>query len=206
MYESLTMEGKIYGIYDNSDQLIYIGRTKYSVSKRFSNHKSISRIEPPRLTLYEYVNGLATKWDGFRCEILDIYRGSSKQEFYDLETQWIQSKLPLCNVSQKKTNDEKRQRRKEYQQLEHVKRTHKEWYRNNADKIREAALDRYYNDIANRRKYSRAKSKQYYAINSETIKEQRFVQNILKQIDWNSDGDTFANVKFPIRGRPRKVP
>jgi hypothetical protein len=166
--------GKIYSIrfYDN-DKLIYIGSTIQSLAVRFGGHK-----RHYNCSLYQYIKENYN--EDFKCcymELLEPYECNNKNELEKKEGEIIRhfkadnNYIVINKLIAGRTN-------KEYYQdnADKLKETQKEYYRNNPDKIKEYRKD---NDDKLKeyqkqyRQYNADKIKEYYQDNVDKIKETR---------------------------------
>jgi hypothetical protein len=171
-------KGKMYSIrfYDN-DKLIYIGSTIQTLSKRYGSHKLNFEC-----SLYQYIQ---ENYNGdFKCcyiELLEPFECNNKNELDKKEGELIRNFKADNNyivINRKISGRDK----KEYYQdnADKIKEQKKEYYQENADKIKEQNKQ-YYQD--NKEKLNEKhkqyyqdntdKMKDYYQVNKDKIKEQK---------------------------------
>lgn len=134
--------GKIYVIRcKNNPNLIYVGSTHMSLEKRFRNHKS-----DKTTSLYQYVND---DWDNWYIELYEEYPCKNK---YILELKEGEVQRDIATINKNI-----------------ARRTLKQWYQDNRDKISEKGKQ-YRQD---NRETILEKNKQYYQDNRDEILEKR---------------------------------
>ncbi len=138
-------KGKIYTIRSrNDDSLIYVGSTIQPLCVRWGEHKRKSRNgKEIKKYLYQTVNGC---WEEWFIELYETFACNSKEELQKREGEIIRE------IGTLNTRIEGR--------------TKKQWYIENADKIKEQKK-KYYNKNAD-------KIKQYHIDNAEKNKQQQF--------------------------------
>jgi hypothetical protein len=154
-------KGKIYSIrfYDN-DKLIYIGSTIQSLAVRFGGHKR--NID---CSLYQYIKENYN--EDFKCcymELLEPYECNNKNELEKKEGEIIrQFKADINYIVINKLIAGRT--KKEYYQdnADKIKEKQNQYYQDNHDKMKETQQEYYYNNVD--------KFKQYYEDNVDKIKE-----------------------------------
>lgn len=145
--------GKIYTIRCyNDNKLIYVGSTIQPLSKRWGEHKVMSLKKPDRL-IYKSINN---EWNKWYIELYELYPCDCKEMLCKREGEIIRD-IGTLN-----------------KQI--AGRTYKEYYIDNAEKIKEKRNTYYIDNVEKRKQYNSNnadKIKQYYIDNADKIKEQR---------------------------------
>ena len=147
--------GKIYTIRCRSDEnLIYVGSTSQTLSQRMTLHRSCCK-RGDGCSLYDYI--IDNDWSDFYIELYEKYPCNDKAELCKREGEIIRQigTLNKCIAG----------------------RTKKEWYEDNADKIKENKKEYRQENID----IIKEKRKKYYEKNSDIIKEK--VKNIFFSMD-----------------------
>jgi hypothetical protein len=159
--------GKIYSVrfYDN-DKLIYIGSTIQTLAKRFGKHKNLLKC-----SLYQYIQN---NYNGeFKCcyiELLEYYKCNDKNELNKKEGETIRQYIADNNYIVINKNIAGRDNKEYYQDnADKIKEKTKQYYQDNADKIKEYHKQ-FYQDNADNIK---DKSKQYRQDNADKIKKHK---------------------------------
>jgi Uri superfamily endonuclease len=138
--------GKIYKLYSPSKNIIYIGSTTQSLSKRLSKHLSDYKMYNNNSKHY-YSSFLVLECEDYKIELLEEYECNNKQQLEKKEGEYIKN-YECCN--------------------EFVAgRTRKEWYNDNIDKVKERDKKRYENN----KEVICEQKKTYYKENKEKMKE-----------------------------------
>jgi len=169
--------GKIYVIRNHINDLIYIGSTTQSLSKRFSVHKINSNTK--KYQLYQTMNDFGR--ENFYIELLELYPCSCKDELHKREGYYIRkfdsfknglngciagrtdkeyyqdNKIQIIEQTKKYYNDNK----------DKIKDYDKEYYKVNKEEIKEYKKEYY---KANKEKI-RKKNKEYQKVNKEKLRE-----------------------------------
>ena len=80
--------GKIYMVVNDLDDLIYVGHTTTTLSKRMYMHKSAAKIHPER-RVYKHVNLIG--FDHFRIELIEPWPCQNEDELVAREGFWIRA-------------------------------------------------------------------------------------------------------------------
>ena len=86
----------VYGLVDpETDTIIYIGKTKYTLKKRLGQHKCSSRSY--KLPVHLYIQTIGED----NIKIIELDTASSNTELLKKESEWIKKCIPLCNIQHK---------------------------------------------------------------------------------------------------------
>lgn len=137
--------GKIYTIRCRSDDtLIYVGSTTQELSQRLAKHRSDCK-KGRCCSLYNKI--INSNWDDWYIELYEVCSSNSKEELGKKEGEVIRQ---IGTINKNIAG-----------------RTNKEWYKDNADKIKEIRKE-YREDNADKIKENK---KEYSKKNAEKIKE-----------------------------------
>ena len=116
--DNIYNHGKIYKIINNINEKIYIGSTTQQLSKRFYCHKSDAKNEYKQNSpIYKAMNELGH--EKFQIVLIELYSCSSKEELFARETYYIKEHNTIKNGYN----------------LLYSKRSQKEYYEDNKEKI-----------------------------------------------------------------------
>jgi hypothetical protein len=168
--------GKIYSIRSYQTELIYIGSTTQSLSKRLGKHIS------------DYKNGVISskellKYDDYYIELIELFPCNSREELLKQEGIHIRKNINICvncciagrtkkeyNIDNKERINEKEKQYRENNK-EHIKEQKREYDKqhreNNKERIREKRKQYYENN----KEIYKQKAKQYRENNKEKLKE-----------------------------------
>ena len=138
--------GMIYTIRNiKDDAMIYVGSTINNLSKRFDNHKKCCKYSKSGMKLYSLIEN--NDWTDWYIELYEAYPCNNKKELNRREGEVIREigTINKCIAG----------------------RTKKEWYEDNADKIKENKKEYRQENID----IIKEKRKKYYEKNSDIIKE-----------------------------------
>ena len=156
--------GKIYVIRNHVNDMVYVGSTCQSLSKRFSWHKS--DMKNRKYQLYEAMNEL--KIENFYIELVELYPCSSKDELRSREGQYIRKYDSYKNGYNMLISG--RSMTEYYQDnKEQLKEQVKKYRDDHKDKIREQKKE-YYQD--NKEKINEY-YKKYKELNKDRIREHK---------------------------------
>ena len=132
--------GKIYKIWNDVDDELYVGSTTQPLSKRMNVHRAYAR-GGKNQRIYKHMRGCGI--DNFKIELIEYYPCETKEELLKREGHWIR-KIGTLNMNRAYTTDEeKKEYQKEYREQnkekmqEYQKEYQKEYKENNKDKIKE---------------------------------------------------------------------
>jgi hypothetical protein len=112
------VHGRVYRIYNSLDDLVYVGSTTQTLSRRFSAHKLKAKAERSHLKCDQHWNEIG--WDHVHIEILEEGPYQSKDFLRKAENKWIKEMDTIRNglnsVAAHATEEEKRDQKKEYTQ------------------------------------------------------------------------------------------
>ena len=160
-------KGKIYSIrFYNNDKLIYIGSTIQSLAKRFGEHKKTLDC-----SLFQYIQA---NYNGdFKCcyiELLEYFKCDNKNELNKKEGETIRKfKADDNNIVINKNIAGRDKKQYYHENADKIKEHNKQYYQENTDKINEYNKQ-YQQENADKIKEQR---KEYYQKNTNTIKEYR---------------------------------
>ena len=138
---------KIYKLYSPSKNLIYIGSTTQILCKRLAEHLQKYNAYNNDNTKPYYTSYLVLDCEDYKIELLEEYACNNKQQLLKKEGEYIRNN-ECCNEKI-------------------AGRTDKEWYKDNADTIKEK-VKKYRTDNAD---ILKEKAKKYRLKNAEKIKE-----------------------------------
>jgi hypothetical protein len=129
--------GKIYKIWNDTNDEIYVGSTHDTLSRRMTKHRASAKVAISR-RIYQTMNELGI--EHFRIELVENFPCKSKEELNAREGYWIRLIGTLNSVIAGRT-------KKEYKtdNAEKIKYQSKEYYEKNKEKIDEACKE-YYNE------------------------------------------------------------
>jgi hypothetical protein len=141
------IKGKIYTIRCNTDEnLIYVGSTIQSLSKRFGGHK-IEKVRKPNTYFYTKVEN----WNDWYIELYENYPCQNREELNKREGEIIRL-IGTLNINatgrtKKEYYEENKARFEEYyiENKEHITQIKKDKYKENKDDINLKNRD-YYNE------------------------------------------------------------
>jgi hypothetical protein len=125
---------KIYKLWSNQTDLIYIGSTCNPLSKRFYFHKNTNKY----ITSAELV-----KYEDCKIELIENYPCETKEELNAREGYWIRKEncvnKKISGRSKKEYREETKEQRKKYleEKKEHISNVNKEYREKNKDKLNE---------------------------------------------------------------------
>jgi len=162
--------GKIYKLYSPSKNIVYIGSTTQTLAQRLTKHNYHYKIYNNDNTKKYYSSFFILDCEDYKIELLEEYACNNRQQLEKKEGEYIRNNECVNKHIAGRTN-------KEYYEdnADKIKEYYKQYFRDNIDKIKE-----YYANNANERKQ---KSKQYYIENADKIKEytkQRYLKKKLE--------------------------
>ena len=132
----MTYTIKIYKVYNNQDDKIFISSTKQRLSNRMANYRSLARCNVKKNKLYNHMRkiGISSFFivELQRLEVLDV------DEQYKAEHVWVQKLKPSLQSKKKLTSDQLdklRQKKCYYNQREKRLKYQKEYYEKNRERI-----------------------------------------------------------------------
>ena len=124
-------QGKIYKITNNYNNDVYIGSTCDSLCKRFSYHKTHSKIEKNKnRPIYKLMNEIGH--DRFRIQLIIDFPCEDKYQLRQKEGEYIRNEGTLNMVIAGRKIHKYQQDNKDY-----VNSMNRKFYHNNLDKMRE---------------------------------------------------------------------
>ena len=161
------MKGYIYGIFHN-ERCLYVGSTKDFICRR-SNHICDSNLY--KRPIYNYINGLESKWKEIKFTIFEEEEYPSKQERLKKEREYYdkyKEELLNENIPWKSEEDIKNLNKIRYKKNKNeILKRSKEYYEKNKDYIKERNLQKYYDN----KEQCVERMKKYRNKNSDKMKE-----------------------------------
>ena len=152
-------DGKIYTIRNYADNsLIYVGSTTQTLSRRLAKHRTDCKGGKTRISLYTHITD--NDWSNWYIELYEYYPCNSRTELEKREGEVIREIGTINKMV--------------------AGRTHKEYYKDNADKIKEKNK-KYYEENVDKIKENykenadkiKENKKKYYEENADKIKENK---------------------------------
>ena len=132
------IKGIVYGIYDESHNLLYVGSTKSSLSQRMAKHRYDER-HGSTTEFHEYIRKREQAWDGIEIYPLEFGLYNDEKELRQSEGYYqVEMKPPFNSRIEGKTEEQIKQYNRE---------AHRQRYATDAEhreKKRQDALNRYY--------------------------------------------------------------
>ena len=104
--------GKIYKITNTTDDKIYIGSTINTLNTRFNGHKSSSRENKRFSNLYNHIRLIGV--ENFKIELIENYKCETQSQLIERENYYIHKLKPHLNTYAVLSQEEKKQKKKEY--------------------------------------------------------------------------------------------
>ena len=172
-------KGKIYKLWNEIDDRIYIGSTCQTLAQRMGEHRRcINKTRDKNFKLYQYMTEVGV--DNFKIELLEECECENNDQVRKREGECIREHKPALN-----TRIEDRTRGEYYQDHRNEIRTRaREWWENNKDRHRETSA-KWREENKERksemdRRYREGKGEEllennakYYQANKERLKEHR---------------------------------
>ena len=177
MSDSKYQKGKIYKIFNNIDEEIYVGSTIERLSQRIAKHRCKCEAQP-HYKLYQHMATYGKH--NFFIELIENYPCENKEELNAREGEWIR-KIGTLNQKIAGRNskgwyednrEEHNQKTKEYRNnhREEIMQLQKEYRQKHQEQINEYDRDRYKNN-PERNEQVKARVKKWREENSEYVKE-----------------------------------
>jgi len=172
--------GKVYIIRNHCNDLVYVGSTTQSLTKRFSKHKEITKYNHKskcNYEIYEAFNKFGI--ENFYMELLELFPCSCKDELHKKEGEYIRKfdsykngyNMRIAGRSKSQYNKENKEKIKEYyiKNIKYFNEHNKNYYENNKEQIKETTKNYYQNNQDKMREYR----KNYYQNNQDKMREYR---------------------------------
>lgn len=167
-------DGKVYGIYNTVNNLIYVGSTVQALCHRFQKHKCNSRESSKQSSMRIYQAFRKLGIDKFYIELIENYPCNSVEELRQREGHWIrhfQSYKPDMGYNYQIAGRPRKEKEEAYRETHKEQRAQqwKEWYAKNKDKVEERKKE-YRKD---HKEDMSIYNKEYAQKNKDKIHEQR---------------------------------
>ena len=131
--------GKVYKLCSDVDDLIYVGATTQSLSRRLAVHRCMARCKGD-LDCYRHFNNIG--WDTVRIELLERVQCSNSSELREIERRYYKELKPELNMRcpKRTLEDQKEYLRQNYLNNKEKKR---QYYLDNREKRLKYQKDRY---------------------------------------------------------------